>query len=269
MRTHPTQPAGPCAVTELQAGGLVALPRDLLSKVLRCLEELDLQPASLQYWRPPKSFAYCHYFTERLPRERLAKAVLKRCQQLRVLDLRGAHAYTSDDTLALICSQAQRLESLLLGGCQAVTPDGLAHLTAPSCPVLEDLALNGCVNVGDASSLAALPALKRLDLAWCRDVTSSSMALLLPRLEHAVFHGCEVVTDELLEHATSVKLLDCAFTAVGDAGLHSLVQVASNLQKLILGAPTDNLWMSGNWTPLGLEAFKKQLPDVHVQLVFA
>ena len=51
------------------------------------------------------------------------------------------------------------------------------------------------------------------------------MALLLPRLEHAVFHGCEAVSDELLEHAASVKLLDCAFTAVGDAGLHSLAQV--------------------------------------------
>lgn len=48
-----------------------------------------------------------------------------------------------------------------------------------------------------------------------------------------------------------------------------LLQVAFNLQKLILGAPTDNLWMSGNWTSIGLEAFKKRLPDVHVQLVFA
>ena len=51
---------------------------------------------------------------------------------------------------------------------------------------MQDLALNCCVNIGDASSLAVLPALQQLDLAWCRDVSSSSVRFAMlpakPRL---------------------------------------------------------------------------------------
>ena len=73
----------------------------------------------------------------RKARARLATTVLLRCPQLCVIDLRGAHAYTHDETIELISGQAQCLESLFLGGCQALTKDGLANLTAESCPCLQ------------------------------------------------------------------------------------------------------------------------------------
>ena len=53
-----------------------------------------------------------------------------------------------------------------------------------------------------------------------------------------------------------------------DDWLLACLQVAQNLQELILAAPAHNLWLSGNWTPLGLETFKQQQPSVKVRLVF-
>ncbi len=51
------------------------------------------------------------------------------------------------------------------------------------------------------------------------------MAAIMPQMEQCVLHGCEEVTDGLLEHAGALQLLDCAFTAVGDEGLLRLAQV--------------------------------------------
>ena len=58
------------------------------------------------------------------------------------------------------------------------------------------------------------------------------MAAVMPQLEHAVYHGCEAIEDWLLGTACCVRLLDCAFTPIGDRGLQLLAQVSTPFAEL-------------------------------------
>ncbi|KAK9847050.1 hypothetical protein WJX84_007205 [Apatococcus fuscideae] len=251
----------------LSLASVCRLFRDCAHQILALQHFLDLRPVALQQ-QSHTPLSAKRMSNLRNAQRQLRNAALRRCHQLHFIDLCGAHQYATDSTLETICQNARTLESLLLRGCQALTQAGLAHLTAASCPLLKVLDLNACVHIGDASCLAGLPSLTHLDVGWCRQVSADSMAAVMPQLEHAVYHGCEAIEDWLLGTACCVRLLDCAFTPIGDRGLQLLAQVAQNLQELILAAPAHNLWLSGNWTPLGLETFKQQQPSVKVRLVF-
>ncbi|KAL6746513.1 hypothetical protein V8C86DRAFT_2940621 [Haematococcus lacustris] len=193
------------------------------------------------------------------------------CTRLAHLDLRHCFAWVAGPACQLLSSLASPdLHSLILAHCQLVGQPELRQLcSGPSLRQgLTHLDLSSIRGLRDVSCLASLKALTWLDLSWTNVATEPLLAVA-GQLTSLRVKGCDAVHDPLCAGLAAAQDLDLSFTAITDAGLHSLAAAAPALRHLILALDVPNIHVYGAFTQPGVRQFRQQRPDVAVSMLCA
>ncbi|EME29268.1 hypothetical protein Gasu2_03670 [Galdieria sulphuraria] len=233
------------------------IDRFLLSK----LEELDAR----SFRDRSKS---CVYSVEKV---HSLKSFLQKCVHIIKLELTRVFYAVDDTLLGQIANSCSQLKVLDLSYCYHITDKGISSvltlsslqvLTIRSCPNITSKAFQLC------SELYYPENLTTLNIEWCPNLSYPVMSYLIKfrGLKCLSLRGCESVSDDCfraIAHSETVpclQYLDIRFCMIGDAGLMVIARLFRQLDKLLLGSKTHNLWPCGNWTLNGASEVATILP---------
>ncbi|GJQ13581.1 hypothetical protein GpartN1_g5372.t1 [Galdieria partita] len=198
------------------------------------------------------------------------KSFLQKCVHITKLELTRVF-YAVDDTLLWqLANSCSQLKVLDLSYCYHVTDKGISSVL--TLPNLQVLTIRSCPNITSKAFQLYTESypqnLTTLSIEWCPNLSYPVMSYLIKfrQLECLSLRGCESVSDDCfraIAHSEAVpclKHLDVRFCMIGDAGLMIIARLFRQLDKLLLGSKTHNLWPCGNWTLSGATQVATILP---------
>lgn len=206
------------------------------------------------------------------------KTFLQKCVNITKLELTRVFYAVDDSLLWQLATSCNQLKVLDLSYCYHVTDRGIS--TVLRLPNLQSLTIRSCPNItSNAFQLCSesYPEhLTTLNIEWCPNLAYPVMDNLIKfrRLEWLSLRGCEGISDDCFRGLSShsetlprLKYLDIRFCMIGDSGLIIIAHLFRQLDKLLLGSKTHNLWPCGNWTLNGASQVASLLP--HCSIIYS